>query len=97
MTSPDFGLVVLGLCAPSIAFYPEIEDFFSFIDLKNQTHKRNVDREGRPPIILALLPWLLLCAQWGLVWSVFWQSVQDCKCCQIIHHAMTTPFVLTYS
>jgi hypothetical protein len=85
------------LCAPNIAFYPEIEDVFSFLDLKNKTHQRNMEREGRPPILLALLPWLLVCAQWGLVWSVFRQSVQDCKCCQSIYHTIATPFVLTYS
>jgi hypothetical protein len=63
-SSPDFGLAVLGICAPGIAYYP-------WDDAK--------DKDGRPPITFALLPWILFFAQWGLLLSVFSQSVADCK------------------
>jgi hypothetical protein len=58
--SPDFGLTVLALCAPSVAYY---------IDGKI----------GEPHMILALLPFPLLLAQWGMLLTVFYQSIEDCK------------------
>ena len=84
MTSPDFGLVVLGLCGPRIASYPKIPNFLrSCFSCANENHegKPSDEDEGKPPILLTLLPWFLFLAQWGLLWSVFAQSVQDCKCC----------------
>ena len=77
MTSPDFGLAVLGLCGPRIAFYPKCLQCFC-----SGEGTPSDDEEGKPPIILTLLPIPLFFAQWGLLWSVFAQSVQDCKCCE---------------
>jgi hypothetical protein len=79
MTSPDFGLAVLGLCGPKIAFYPKCLQCFC-----SGEGAPSDDEEGKPPIILTLLPFPLFIAQWGLLWSVFTQSVQDCKCCDSI-------------
>ena len=60
--SPDFGLIVLALCAPRIARAPF--DFSSSDD--------------GPHLVLALLPLPLLVAQWGLLLTVFYQSIKDC-------------------
>lgn len=60
VVSPDFGLTVLALCAPSIAYFVDGED-------------------GQPHMILALLPFPLLMAQWGMLLTVFYQSIEDCK------------------
>ena len=59
--SPDFGLIVLALCAPRIMRVP----FDSSSD-------------DRPIFVLAMLPLPLLVAQWGLLLSVFYQSIKDC-------------------
>jgi hypothetical protein len=34
--------------------------------------------DGQPHIILALLPFPLLMAQWGMLLTVFYQSIEDC-------------------
>lgn len=59
--SPDFGLIVLALCAPRIARKP-----FDF-----------TSSDDGPQFVLALLPLPLLVAQWGLLLSVFYQSIKD--------------------
>jgi hypothetical protein len=53
---------VLALCAPRIARKP-----FDF-----------TSSDDGPQFVLALLPLPLLVAQWGLLLSVFYQSIKDC-------------------
>lgn len=60
--SPDFGLAVLGRCAPEILYWPWYSE------------EEKVDRA---PFTFCLLPFLLFFAQWGLLVAVFTQSIRD--------------------